>query len=695
MEQPDPAPYTPGVLSRILIIAGSLAGAILLTLLLRPLLDQSVFLFFYPAIALSAWYGGLRSGIVATIFSVAIGAFFVQYPHNADMPAWLEIGLRLALFLMVALIIQALIEHQRRIAWHLEQERERFAVTLASTGDAIITTDAEAQITFLNRVAEELTGWTNKEAFGQPLTSVFPIVNETTRLTVENPVTRTLREGRIVGLANHTILLARDGQERPIDDSSAPIRTPDGRVLGAVLVFRDISERRRQEHIRQQLEERTRMQALRAQTLADASKLFNTAGLDVQVVLERVVQSVADLIGDTCTLRSLSADGEWLTLEAVHHPDPAALAAIRQVQPTHLPLARAPIMHQALQTGASVLVPRLDQQVLDTMIPADYYSYVNRFGVHSLLAVPLRFQDTMLGVLNLSRDTPHRPYDDEDRLLVEELAERAALAITNARLYEATQQAREGAERALQARDQFLSIASHELRTPLTALKSSVDILVRRAIRAGDSTERDQRLLQVIQTQAQRLNMLIETLLDVSRLQLGRLVLDQRPLDLCELVRRGMQEFELLLDRHTMVLQTEPGSLMIHGDEIRLEQVIFNLLQNAVKYSPHGGTITIEVVQREDVACVSIHDQGIGIPIDAQDGMFDQFYRASNVSEQNISGMGVGLYVVKEIVTRHNGSVSVQSVEGQGSTFTVCLPLLIPSEDRINHASTPEPGSPG
>jgi PAS domain S-box-containing protein len=129
----------------------------------------------------------------------------------------------------------------------LYEQREWLRVTLASIGDAVITTDTEGRVTFLNPTAEALSEWTREDAAGQPLEAFFAIVNEESRQTVENPVTRALREGLVVGLANHTLLIARDGAERPIDDSAAPIRNAQGQVAGCVLVFRDITERRRAE----------------------------------------------------------------------------------------------------------------------------------------------------------------------------------------------------------------------------------------------------------------------------------------------------------------------------------------------------------------------------------------------------------------------------------------------------------------
>src|SRR5437870_13681587 len=141
----------------------------------------------------------------------------------------------------------------------LHQERERLRVTLASIGDAVITTDTSGRVTFLNGVAESLTGWANHDAGGRPLDAVFQIVNEETRNTVENPATRALREGVIVGLANHTLLISKDGTERPIDDSAAPIRDSQGNVAGVVLIFRDVTERRKVERALQESEDRFRL----------------------------------------------------------------------------------------------------------------------------------------------------------------------------------------------------------------------------------------------------------------------------------------------------------------------------------------------------------------------------------------------------------------------------------------------------
>jgi signal transduction histidine kinase len=168
---------------------------------------------------------------------------------------------------------------------------------------------------------------------------------------------------------------------------------------------------------------------------------------------------------------------------------------------------------------------------------------------------------------------------------------------------------------------------------------------------------------------------MILSLLDISRIETGRLDIERVPIDLCALVRRVVEELQPTLDTYIVECHAPSGSLLIDGDEVRLEQVVQNLLANAVKYSPRGGSIVVQVEQRADQAWMTVTDCGIGIPKHDQPHLFQRFYRASNADTQHMSGMGIGLYVVKEIVTLHGGTVAVESREGEGSTFTVCLPL--------------------
>jgi signal transduction histidine kinase len=235
--------------------------------------------------------------------------------------------------------------------------------------------------------------------------------------------------------------------------------------------------------------------------------------------------------------------------------------------------------------------------------------------------------------------------------------------------------ARIEAENALRIRDQFLMVAAHELKNPLTALQGYTEVLQRRALREQTLTERDQRVLNIIISQAKRFQGLIDSLLDIGRIQGGGLRVERKPVELCSIARALVDELQPSLEQHTIQLECDADALIVAGDAGRLEQVVQNLLQNAVKYSPAGGVVTVRVYRQNDRANLSVSDQGIGIPEVAQANLFQQFYRATNVEAQQIQGMGIGLYVVKEVVNIHDGEITVQSREGEGSTFTISLPL--------------------
>jgi len=260
--------------------------------------------------------------------------------------------------------------------------------------------------------------------------------------------------------------------------------------------------------------------------------------------------------------------------------------------------------------------------------------------------------------------------------LREPLRERAKAAEERVQLYRAEQQARAAAEAAVQMRDAFLSIAAHELKTPLTSLLGNVQLIERRITQNGGPSERDRRAIHVASQQGHRLKQMIDALLDASRLEQGQLSITHAPVDFGLLVERVVQEVQLGVTQHTIESHMPTEPVMTLGDELRLEQVLQNLLQNAIKYSPAGGAIVVTVERQTTHAVVQVRDHGVGIPTTAIPHLFERFYRVPDATERHIQGTGIGLYVVKEIVTLHDGTVGVTSQEGGGSTFTIQLPLL-------------------
>ena len=251
----------------VLIYGGTL-GAVAVAVLARWLLDPWLgshlpLTTVYGAVAVSVFLGGYSPALFASAIGFFACSYFFVEPRGAMWPhgtaQWLGLAAHLFSCGLIIGLGQAVLVARRRDA----EQMERLRTTLASIGDGVITTDRAGRVTNLNAVAETLTGWTNSDAVGQSLDVVFHIVSESTREPVENPVSRALKEGVAVGLANDTLLVAKDGTQRPIDDSTAPIRNRDGDVIGCVLVFRDVTERRRAEQERERGDEAVRVSEAR------------------------------------------------------------------------------------------------------------------------------------------------------------------------------------------------------------------------------------------------------------------------------------------------------------------------------------------------------------------------------------------------------------------------------------------------
>ncbi|HEX5688991.1 MAG TPA: hybrid sensor histidine kinase/response regulator, partial [Roseiflexaceae bacterium] len=245
-------------------------------------------------------------------------------------------------------------------------------------------------------------------------------------------------------------------------------------------------------------------------------------------------------------------------------------------------------------------------------------------------------------------------------------------------LLERERAARAEAEAAVRLREQFLAIASHELKTPLTALIGFGQLMQMRSQRGSGLSERDAQSVKSILAQAERLNRMINALLDVSRIEQGRPRLEYKQVDLNELAHDTIAELHSMYSEQVFEVQVSETPLLIETDPLRLEQVLYNLLGNAMKYSPHNKPITVNITAADEMVSIAIRDRGIGIPEQDLPHLFERFYRASNVSVDNIAGVGIGLYVVQEIVALHHGTVDVESREGHGSTFTICLPRTMP-----------------
>lgn len=229
-----------------------------------------------------------------------------------------------------------------------------------------------------------------------------------------------------------------------------------------------------------------------------------------------------------------------------------------------------------------------------------------------------------------------------------------------------------------QLQNDFVSIVSHELRGPLTAIKGFIQTLILK----GDQLPLDMRrdFLSTINEQADRLNQLVEDLLNVSRIQSRRLHMTMTDVDIEALCRKLLNQFGAKWGEREIIIEAEPNFPLVRADDKKLDEILVNLIDNAVKYSPEGGVVKVGMVPKEDSVEVSVEDSGIGIPPDEAARLFEKFHRIATPETRDIGGTGLGLYIVKNLVEAHGGRIIVTSAEGVGSTFSFTLPIKGPAD---------------
>ena len=594
-----------------------LAGAVLLRWLLDPLMGDSLPLVtLFGAVAGAVWIGGYRPALFVVILGYLACAYLFIPPRGAVDLTTYETVVGLIAYLFTCSLIVGIGEGMRRAQARASDRGEVLRVTLSSIGDAVITTDDEGRVTYLNRVAESLTGWTLHEARGKPLDEVFRIINEDTRQTVENPATRALRAGVIVGLANHTLLIAKNGSEHPIDDSAAPIRDERGVVSGCVLIFRDVSQRRLGEK-----REAARLESARFL----ASIVESSDDAIISKSLDGIIQSWNAAAERLFGYTSDEAVGRHISL--IIPPDRIAeedhiIATLK---------AGSPIDHFETER-----VRKDGQQVLV-----------------SLTVSPIRDDDgRVIGASKIARDI-------SDRKLVEDNLRRLAADL----------------EKADRRKNEFLATLAHELRNPLAPLSNTLEILKRSANQ--DVTVRQG--LDTMERQLEQLVRLVDDLLDLSRITHNRIELRKRHIELASVLRQAVLAAQPLAEaaHHTIDVVLPAEAIHLQADQVRLTQVFGNLLNNSCKYTPPSGKIRVNVSREGEEAIVTVTDSGIGIPPDKLDTIFEMFTQVDSSLEQSQGGLGIGLTLVKRLVEMHGGTVTARSAGADhGSTFEVRLPAL-------------------
>ncbi len=590
-------------------------------------------------------------------------------------------GMRSNLTLLMVIVSVVVIAVAAFLIWRIQQslmasvdrQVHRTETMIAGMSDGVMLVDAEGKTAFLNPAAQRLL---NRSEVGVPIfkhAETYGLVNDEGAPidAKELPAARALSTGRAVRDA--TMRISSGDRQIAISMSATPLHE-DGHISGVIVTFRDITERLR-------LEEELQLQAERAQILADAGAFF-ASNIDPVWVNQAIAERVAEVLGDWAAVILKSADTNELRVASIYHREMASLGLAWSYIYRQPLIVGEGIIGQVVSTGYPSLTQNLGTS--SAVVPASELEggyHAAPMKLASLLILPLRTRREMLGALVIAANDPERAMSDEKLPLAEILAERAALAIENAKLYTEQVDARRKVEDLSRLKDEFLSIASHELRTPVTSIKGYTQ-LAKALIRENDLVTSEE-YLDVALDQIDRMSRLILELLDVSRIETGRLEIRREPIPWSTFVCDVVHRHHTAVSDRRFQLNVPVSNKRVIGDRDRLEQVLGNLMENAVKYSPDSSEIIVSLDERDDQLVTSIADRGIGIPSDELGQVFERFHRGRQVSSTNYGGLGLGLYITKQIVERHGGTIWVESREGQGTTFSFSLPVVNAAEQPV------------
>ena len=719
-------------------------AAVLVRWLLDPLVgDLFPFITLFGAVAGAVWFGGYRPAILAAVLGyLACQYLFVPPRGVLGLTAVNIVGL-VAYAVTCALIIgfgQAAMVAKRRIV----EGSELLRVTLRSIGDAVITTNTQGAVTYLNEVAERLTGWPLADARDKQLETVFRIVNEATGATVENPAMRALRDGVIVGLANHTVLIGRDGTRTAIDDSAAPIRDERGRVSGSVLIFRDVSAARReaQEKAKQLLTARLLAAIVDSSDDAIISKNLDGIIQSWNKAAERLFgHPAANAIGKHISLiippERLSEEDEIIARlragDRIHHYETERIRGDGRL--VQVSLSISPVKDESgVVVGASKIARDITERKRSEAERHKFVTLVENstdfIGISDLSGVPTFVNQAGLELVGLrsigeAMSTPLREFffpEDQSWIMQEFLPRvlkeghgEVEVRFRHFRTGDAIWMAYkvlvltddDGRPNAFATVSQNVSERRHMLDEvrELAANLSEADRrkneflatlahelrnplapisnavqVLRRRDVRDGAVESSAELLE---RQVAQMSRLVDDLIDMSRITSGRIELRKERVDLSTVVNQAVETTRAQYRSmgQDLTITMPEDPVILNADPARLTQVIGNLLNNACKFSNRGGKVWLTVKPENGDVELRVRDQGIGMTPDEIPRVFDMFTQLDTSAERSRDGLGIGLTLVRTLVELHDGSVTVHSEgRGQGSEFIVRLPRVAKGE---------------
>lgn len=582
-------------------------------------------------------------------------------------------------------------EQERSVmAAQIEKERQRLNNVVANVPGVVWEAwgqpdQASQRIDFVSEYVEKMLGYATNEWLS---TTNFwlSIVHPDDRERAAQEAAAIFSSGK--GGTSRFRWIAKDGRAVWVEAQSVVVCDDSEIPIGMRGVTMDVTERKRAEDAQR--------------FLAEASGLL-ASSLDYETTLASVAKLAVPNLADWCVVHIIGDNGQLRQL-AVVHSDPAKEEEARRLQERYPIDPDAAIgVANVLRTGRSEFYPLVSLDRLALVARNEEVADVLRkLDLKSCMILPLVARNRSLGVITLATAESNRYYDLNDLALGEDLAHRIALAVDNARLYREAQDAvtaredalrirdellrrehiaREQAETANRAKDEFLATVSHELRTPLNAILGWAHML--RANKLDHTTQT--RALETIERNAKSQAQLIEDILDVSRIVTGKLRLDVRPVELAAVIEASIDAVRPAADAKGIRIETilDPRAGPISGDPNRLQQIVWNLASNAVKFTGKSGRVRVQLQRVSSYVEIVVSDTGQGVSPEFLPYVFDRFRQADATSTRRHGGLGLGLAIVRHLVEMHGGMVLAASPgEGLGATFTVKLPLIVAPVNR-------------
>jgi PAS domain S-box-containing protein len=563
-----------------------------------------------------------------------------RYIHKSGAIVWARLTISLAGDYAVAVVED--ITERRKAAEELRRAHERYELASRATNDVIWDWDAAAGTIIWNDALRTTFGY-DPDSIDNRLLWWEEHLHPADRDRAAGSINQAIDSGASSWTGEYRFERA-DGTYAVVLDRGYISRAPDGRPLRMIGAMLDVTDRKRGERT--------------AAFMAEASARL-ASSLDYRSTLEQVADLAVPSIADWCVFDLCGEDGRYERL-AIAHSDRAKAPRIRDIYVA---------VHRAIDGGQPVLFEHVNDEILERVARTpDDAQTLRELGIRSAIIVPIAVANAApMGALTLAMSDSRRAFDERDRKTAEDLARRAAMAIEHARLYEAAQQAN-------RAKDEFLATLSHELRTPLTAILGWAGLL------EDPSLDPETRRLgmETIHRSAIAQARLVDDVLDLSRVIAGKMRLDVQSVSIAGLVRASVDAVRLAAAaKEIRVIATEADAGEIIGDANRLQQVVWNLLANAIKFTPQGGRVEVNVETMPSSVRLTVSDSGSGIAPEFLPHVFEPFRQADAATTRIHGGLGLGLAIVRYIVEAHGGTVSAHSDgPGRGALFTVEFPRV-------------------